>query len=1192
MRFIPSLFALIVVFFYSSYCHAQESTYWQKLDQVNLQDIHSGFTEGLAFNLELDKLHLPSQRNELQNIILPLPDGQWIHFELTESPIMEEGLQAKFPEIKTYQLKNDQYSGRLDIGPSGLHAMFFKNGKTYLIDAYQYQGNTIHVSYLKSSFVQTDKPAFSCETKSVEIDTDHFAHEHTKLNGQAKPMGLQLNSTNLRVYRLALACTGEYAQFHGNTIPTVMAAMVTAVNRINALYEKDLAIRFILVNDNDKLIFLDAATDPYNNGNLSQMLGQNQTAVNSIIGVDNYDIGHVFSTNSGGGIAGLAVVCTDSKARGATGRTSPIGDPFIIDYVAHEIGHQFGANHTFNNCSGNESFGTAYEPGSGSTIMAYAGLCGSNNIQFNSDDYFHTASIEEIYQFSRLGFGNTCAQALPLNNRVPELTLPYTGVLNIPIRTPFELKAEAIDHDGDLLTYCWEQMNTGPVVNLGFPTGTSPSFRSFSPRNVGLRTFPAMNNVLTNTSNNREVLPTYGRNLDFRCTVRDNHPGGGEAVWSSVRLVSHQTSGPFQVIEPKLGSIFTAGKFESIIWDVSNTDQPPISCHHVHIILSRDAGLTWTDTLAKSVPNNGEAQVWIPLIESQQARIRINAADNVFFNVNPNTFQVVMPQVATFTGFVSAPAHIQCIPDEISIPLYSYGFNGFEDPISINLMDDVQIPGFSYRFEKDTLLPGDSSILILTFDQQTDITEAILKLRFESGQDTFDFPFKITLLSKISESTTAQFPLDEAEDMPFGLNFEWTPVKFADSYRFLLAANPLFLDPAVSISDLTTPRHSLSGQLAINQIYFWKVEAYNRCADFSTSEIFVFRTLNISCDEINKVEDILISSSGQPTISSDITVLQDMNIQAVEILDIKGNHQSFSDLNFTVIAPDLTEVILVNRRCGPVSSQFHFGFSDFALDAFSCPPNAGRIHIPNQPLSAFAGTPSRGIWKLRIRDTQAGSGGRFTGWGLRLCAGIEMTAPDLINIPLELLPGMARHITNIQLKLSEGAIPASQFRYVILNLPKFGELVLNGILLGTGDQFTQSDIDNRRLYYQHLGTEAVVDGFNFLAYRDGGGWTGKRRFDIIMDDDFISSNVDLKLESQSFTIYPNPVIHSVFVQSDNLEASEWVVFDMHRPIAKYKTQDGELPLIDLKNWLPGMYILQRHTSLGVVSRRFVILGRF
>jgi subtilisin-like proprotein convertase family protein len=1168
---------------------AQVDAYWYKLDRIDLRDINSGFTEGLAFKLELDALLLPTQRNELSQITLPLPDGQMINFDLIESPIMEAGLQMKFPELKTYQLKNAQYTGRMDIGPLGLNAMFHNNGETFLIDAYQYQGHLIHVSYLKSSFVQNDQPVFSCEIEPASMDPDYFSHPDTKLKGQAKPMGMQLNSVNLRVYRLALACTAEYAQFHGNTLATVMAAMVTAVNRINVLYERDLAIRFVLVNDNDKLIFFDAATDPYNNGNLNQMLGQNQTTLNSIIGVDNYDIGHVFSTNSGGGIAGLAVVCTDSKARGATGRASPVGDPFIIDYVAHEIGHQFGANHTFNNCSGNENFGTAFEPGSGSTIMAYAGLCGNNNIQFNSDDYFHTGSIQEIYQFSRTGFGNSCAQLLPINNHEPEISLPYSGILNIPIRTPFELKANATDPDGDQLTYCWEQMNTGPVVNLGSPAGTSPSFRSIRPQNVPLRTFPAMNNVLNNTSNVREVLPTYGRNLDFRCTVRDNHPGGGAAVWSSVRLVSHQSSGPFQVLEPKLGSVFTAGKFEIIKWDVSATDIEPISCKHVHIILSRDAGLTWTDTLAKSVPNNGEALVWIPLIESQQARIRVNAADNVFFNVNPNLFKIVMPQDATFTGFVSAPVNLQCIPDEIQIPLYSYGLNGFEDPISITLVDDIQIPGMNFRFEKDTLMPGDSSLLILTFDQQIDIPEAIFQLRFESGTDTFDFPFRISLLSKISESAIAQFPLDEAEDLALGLNFEWTPVQFADSYRFLLDTTPKFVNPIVSVSDLSTTQHSPSGQLAVNQIYYWKVEAYNRCADFSTSEIFVFRTLNITCDEINKVDDILISASGLPTISSNIIVDQDMDIQAVEILNIKGNHQSFSDLNFTVIAPDLSEVILVNRRCGPVSTQFHFSFSDFALDAFSCPPNAGRIHIPNQPLSAFVGTPSRGNWQLRIRDTQAGGGGRFTGWGLRLCAGIEMTAPDLINIPLELLPGTARHITNIQLKLSEGAVMAEQFRYVVLDLPKYGELVLNGILIGVGDQFTQSDIDNRRLYYQHLGTEEEVDGFHFLAYRNGGGWTGKRRFDIIMDDDFVSSNINLKLESQSFTIYPNPVTHSVFIQSDNLEASEWVVFDMHRPMAKYKTQDGELPLIDLNNWLPGMYILQRHTFRGVVSKRFVLL---
>src|SRR5690606_22782836 len=175
----------------------------------------------------------------------------------------------------------------------------------------------------------------------------------------------------------------------------VLSAMVTTINRVNGIYEKELSVSLELIGDNDTLIYLNGSTDPFDaNNNGGALLGQNQTNTNTVIGAANYDIGHIFSTD-GGGIAFLGCVCANNqKARGVTGSPSPVGDPFDVDYVAHEMGHQFGANHSFNACSGTESQQNAFEPGSGSTIMAYAGICGPvNNLQANSHDYFHITSL-------------------------------------------------------------------------------------------------------------------------------------------------------------------------------------------------------------------------------------------------------------------------------------------------------------------------------------------------------------------------------------------------------------------------------------------------------------------------------------------------------------------------------------------------------------------------------------------------------------------------------------------------------------------------------------------------------------------------------------------------------------------------------------------------------------------------------
>jgi hypothetical protein len=580
---------------------------------------------------------------------LPAPDGtNWL-FRVVHSSIMETELQAQFPDIRTFlgQGVGDKAHAtlRMDFGPKGFHAQVLTPEGSFFIDPYAPGQLETYICYTRASFYKnTNKQFQGCQTVgSTEIEEERILEEKIQDEKKGKkPTTFPLkatNGTNLRTYRLALACTGEYAQFHGGTTSLALAAMVTSMNRVNGVFERDMSLRMILVANNSQVIFLNAATDPY--ANTSGDLNANQTTCDNIIGSANYDIGHLFGTG-GGGVAQLNSPCTSSKARGLTGSGSPVGDPFDIDYVAHEMGHQWGANHTQNN-NCNRASTAAYEPGSASTIMGYAGIC-PPNLQSNSDDHFHNRSFNEMYTFSVTGNGNTCPVTTSTGNTPPTLTMPAGG-FTIPVGTPFELTASATDPNGDLLTYCWEQYNLGPATatgdnNLTNPSGTAPIFRSWSPTTTPTRVFPRISDLVNNTTVIGELLPTYTRNLTFRCTVRDNRAGGGGVTDGQVSFEATSTAGPFIVTAPNTAVIWTGNSTQNVTWNVANTTATPVSCTNVDIYLSTDGGFNYPTLVASNVPNNGSASILVPNIATTQARIKVKAANNIFFDISNQNFTI------------------------------------------------------------------------------------------------------------------------------------------------------------------------------------------------------------------------------------------------------------------------------------------------------------------------------------------------------------------------------------------------------------------------------------------------------------------------------------------------------------------------------------------------------------------------
>ncbi len=590
-----------------------------------------------------------SEEAKSVNIILsfPLPDGTYGFFSILETPIMEPELAAKFPQIKTYSgqgLDDDTATVRFDFTPSGFHAMIISTKGQIFIDPYT-KGNTDnYISYYKKDFAANNTPQWTCEVDSI----DNLSPKK-KLSGQEKNSEITRDATvigrsggTLRTYRAAVAATGEYTAFHGGSTAQGLAAIVTTMNRVTGIYDRELAIRFTLVGNNNLIVYTNANTDPYTNSNASALLNENQNNLDNVIGSANYDVGHVLGTG-GGGLAGLGVVCSvSSKARGETGSSNPVGDPFDVDFVAHEIGHQFGGNHTFNgnagNCSGGNRNGpTAVEPGSGTTIMAYAGICGSQNIQSNSDPFFSTISHDEIMAYVTTGPG-TCSTNTATGNDVPVVNAGIGGN-TIPINTPFTLTGSATDNHP--LTFSWEQVDTGQAGVPNSPSGDAPIFRAFPPSSSPSRTFPAISDIIGNKQTLGEILPTYGRTLHFRLTARDNRANGGGVEAASISVPVSTGAGPFLVTAPNTAVSWTANTAQTITWNVASTNTPPVSCSNVNILLSTDGGNTFPTTILSNTPNDGTQLISVPNTVTSTARIKIEAADNIFFDISNVNFTIL-----------------------------------------------------------------------------------------------------------------------------------------------------------------------------------------------------------------------------------------------------------------------------------------------------------------------------------------------------------------------------------------------------------------------------------------------------------------------------------------------------------------------------------------------------------------------
>ncbi len=657
----PIRFFTILLIFFTNFLFAQQRDLWSRINDGEISKAEFQGKANVAnyksFALDLDNLskdllNAPKKESVVgksnKRVVFPDGKGRMVTYLVKEAPVMDPKLAKKYPDNRSFigvSEKDGSKSIRFSINKLGLNAVIRDIDQS--------------VQYIEP--LTRDKKKYKLYYRDQLKENNQFECLTQAQKGVFKSIqALKITDDGkLRTYKLALATTGEYSQFHIEDQNAedktdiekkaiVLAAMTTAITQVNAIFENDLAVTLQLVADNDELIYLDPDTDPYTNLVGGELLNENQANCDDVIQAENYDIGHVFSTG-GGGVAAKGIVCRDGvKARGTTGLPEPIGDYFYYDYVAHEMGHQFGANHSFNgddgNCAGdNRNDATAVETGSGSSLMAYAGLCGTQNIQSSVDPYFHIISIQEIREYITSGSGNNCAveSNLIFNSNAPSADAGED--FTVPIGTPYRLVGSGSDIDGDQVSFSWEQIDN--EITSVPPSGTSSSgalYRSHKPSLDPVRYLPKLTTLVTGViSSTWEVTPLVDRDINFLLTVRDNHFEAGQVTTDDLKVSVTSNAGPFLVTSQNIEElVWTANTQETITWDVAGTDANGLNVSQVNILLSTDWGKTFSTVLATNIPNNGSQIITVPEIKGSQCYIMVEAIGNNFFAINSNSFSI------------------------------------------------------------------------------------------------------------------------------------------------------------------------------------------------------------------------------------------------------------------------------------------------------------------------------------------------------------------------------------------------------------------------------------------------------------------------------------------------------------------------------------------------------------------------
>jgi subtilisin-like proprotein convertase family protein len=970
-----------------------QNTIWDKADGKNIPQSALLNRASVPSQYQLFQLDLPGLKTQLaaapmrssklsSAVIVQFPDGNGVlkNFKIYEAPVMQAGLSAKYPGMKSYVgqgVDNPSEVIRLSITRYGLHTMLTTDEGTAYTDPYTKDGLTA-IAYKRSAVMPR---TFRCDV------TEKSAKKNSE--PEMVPYSVTATDGELRTYRLAMSCTIEYAAFHieeadltdgtlAEQTEAVLAAMVVTVTRVNSVYERDFAISLQLIDDNDELIFI--TSDNFDNeNNNNALLNQSQGVIDGIVGFDSYDVGHVVSTG-GGGVAQLYSPCSNSKARGITGLWAPVGDPYDIDFVAHEMGHQFGGNHTFNNdCDGNRNDDTAYETGSGTTIMAYAGVC-FPSVQDHSDAHFHKVSIEEITDFMK-NWGD-CSVNTTTGNVAPEADAGIDRT--IPKGTPFILKASATDADGDDLTYCWEQMDLEISLQPPVPEATQgPNFRSLPPKNSPDRYMPSLSAVIANNlAPTWEVVSTVARDFNFVVTVRDNNPLGGQTAYDDMQVHVSGTAGPFLVTVPNTNVSWQAGSNQNVTWDVAGTTANGVDAAYVDILLSNDGGQTYPIVLAAKVPNDGSEVITVPTVTGSNKRIMVRGYDHIFYDISNTNFTITAAPSTMAISVNGEQNQAGCKDGEVTYGLFYQALAGFTGETTFSVTGNPA--GSTVSYNPDSINATGNIDVTVTVPQSVPAGFYSMTVTATSGSTTKVASLYLDVIDASFGNVTLTSPANEAETVMNTVNFKWDAVAGATSYQIEVATDAEFLNGVI---DDVVQTNSHIVVLLNDADYFWRVKPFSAACSGATSDVFSFSTGTTICNDFMVANvPVNISQNSPVTVNSTLAVTGTDPISRISVL-LDINHTWVSDLTAVLKSPNGTQVTLFQNPCGDAANNIDATFDDYG-DALVCGSNPAITGFvaPSSALSAFNGQSPQGTWTLTVSDNAAQDGGQIVSWALVICS--------------------------------------------------------------------------------------------------------------------------------------------------------------------------------------------------------------